>query len=290
MLRHKAVHGQINKNNMKRGWKMTYEAIELKFDGPIARLTMNDPSTLNAISGKMISELNRAADDIADPAKGARCVLWTGNGRAFCSGANLSGGGGSGGVSGDGSNEIDAGSVLDSHYHPFLRKLRNLDLPIVNAINGVAAGAGMSFALSGDIILAARSAYFLQAFGRIGLVPDAGSTYILPRKIGVARAMELSLLAEKLPAERALEWGLINAVHDDESLMEEAEITAQKLANGPTVALSRIRKLYRDSLDSSFEEQLMSERLAQKECGLSSDFREGVTAFLQKRKAEFTGH
>lgn len=268
---------------------MTYEAIELEFDGPIARLTMNDPGTLNAISGKMISELNRAADEIADPANGARCVLWTGNGRAFCSGANLSGGGTASG-SGGGTEEMDAGSVLDSHYHPFLRKLRNLDMPVVNAVNGVAAGAGMSFALSGDIILAARSAYFLQAFGRIGLVPDAGSTYILPRKIGIARAMELSLLTEKLPAEKALEWGLINAVHDDDKLMEEAEVIAQKLANGPTVALSRIRKLYRDSLDNSFEEQIMAERLAQKECGLSGDFREGVTAFLQKRKAEFTGH
>lgn len=267
---------------------MTYEAIELKFDGPIARLTLNDPDTLNAVSGKMIAELNRAADEIANPANGARCVLWTGKGRAFCSGANLSGGSAAG--AGGGSGEIDAGSVLDSHYHPFLRKLRNLDMPIVNAINGVAAGAGMSFALSGDINIAARSAYFLQAFGRIGLVPDAGSTYILPRKIGTARAMELSLLAEKLPAEKALEWGLINAVHDDDKLMDEAELLVQKLANGPTVALSRIRKLYRDSLDNSFEEQLMAERLYQKECGLSGDFKEGVTAFLQKRKAEFTGN
>lgn len=265
---------------------MTYEAIELEFDGPIARLTLNDPDTLNAVSGQMISELNKAAVAIADPANGARCVLWTGKGRAFCSGANLSGGGAG---AGGGSGEIDAGSVLDSHYHPFLRKLRNLDMPVVNAINGVAAGAGMSFALSGDINIAARSAYFLQAFGRIGLVPDAGSTYILPRKIGVARAMELSLLAEKLPAEKALEWGLINAVHDDDKLMDEAEILVQKLANGPTVALSRIRKLYRDSLENSFEEQLMAERLYQKECGQSDDFREGVTAFLQKRKAEFKG-
>lgn len=181
------------------------------------------------------------------------------------------------------------GSALDSMYHPFLRKLRNLDMPIVNAINGVAAGAGMSFALAGDIILAGRSAYFLQAFGRIGLVPDAGSTYILPRRIGVARAMELSLLAEKLPAEKALEWGLINAVHDDDKLMDEAEAIAQRLGNGPTVALSRMRKLYRDSFENSYEEQLMAERLFQKECGQSADCMEGVGAFLQKRPAEFKG-
>lgn len=266
---------------------MSYEAIELKFDGAIARLTLNDPDALNAISAQMIKELNQAADEIADPANGARVVLWTGKGRGFCSGANLAGGGGDSGVARGG--EMDAGSVLDSAYHPFVRKMRNLDMPVVNAINGVAAGAGMSFALLGDIILAGRSAYFLQAFSRIGLVPDAGSTYLLPRKIGVARAMELSLLAEKLPAEKALDWGLINAVHDDDKLMEEAEVIAQKLANGPTVSYSRIRKLYRDTFENSFEEQILGERLYQRECGKSSDFMEGVGAFLQKRKAEFTG-
>lgn len=266
---------------------MSYEAIELKFDGAIARLTLNDPDALNAISGQMIKELNQAADEIADPANGARVVLWTGKGRGFCSGANLAGGGGDAGVARGG--EMDAGSVLDSAYHPFVRKMRNLDMPVVNAINGVAAGAGMSFALLGDIILAGRSAYFLQAFSRIGLVPDAGSTYLLPRKIGVARAMELSLLAEKLPAEKALDWGLINAVHDDDKLMEEAEKIAQKLASGPTVSYSRIRKLYRDTFENSFEEQIMGERLYQRECGQSSDFMEGVGAFLQKRKAVFTG-
>lgn len=266
---------------------MTYEAITLDFDGPVARLTLNDPSTLNAISPTMIGELNKAADEIADPANGARVVLWTGSGRAFCSGANLAGGGGGSGIASGG--ELDAGSTLDAAYHPFIRKLRNLDVPVVNAINGVAAGAGMSFALSGDIILAAKSAYFLQAFGRIGLVPDAGATYILPRKVGIARAMELSLLAEKLPAEKALEWGLINRVHDDEDLQAEAEVIAQKLANGPTQAYSRIRKLYRDSFENSFEEQIINERLNQRECGVTEDFREGVTAFLQKRPADFKG-
>lgn len=268
---------------------MSYEAIELKFDGGIARLTLNDPDALNAVSGAMIKELNQAADEIADPANGARVVLWTGKGRGFCSGANLATASGGDSGSAPRGGELDAGSVLDSAYHPFVRKMRNLDMPVVNAINGVAAGAGMSFALLGDIILAARSAYFLQAFSRIGLVPDAGSTYLLPRKIGVARAMELSLLAEKLPAEKALDWGLINAVHDDDKLMEEAEKIAQKLANGPTVAYSRIRKLYRDTFENSFEEQILSERLFQRECGVSSDFMEGVGAFLQKRKAEFTG-
>jgi 2-(1,2-epoxy-1,2-dihydrophenyl)acetyl-CoA isomerase len=269
--------------------EMTYEAITLEFDGPIARLTLNDPSTLNAISPLMIKELNKAADEIADPKSGARCVLWTGQGRGFCSGANLGGGSAANAGAGGSGGDLDAGAVLDAAYHPFLRKLRNLDMPIVNAINGIAAGAGMSFALSGDIILAAKSASFLQAFSRIGLVPDAGSTYLLPRKIGVARAMELSLLAEKLPAEKALDWGLINSVHDDDKLMEEAEKIAQKLASGPTVAYARIRKLYRDSFENSFEEQIGAERLYQKECGRSHDFIEGVTAFLQKRTAKYTG-
>lgn len=266
---------------------MTYSSITLDFDGPIARLTLNDPDTLNAISPTMIGELNEAAEAVADPANGARVLLWTGTGRGFSSGANLAGGGGSGGISERGG--LDAGATLDASYHPFIRKLRNLDVPIVNAINGVAAGAGMSFALSGDIILAAKSAYFLQAFSRIGLVPDAGATYILPRRIGIARSMELSMLAEKLPAEKALEWGLINYVCEDDELMAEAEKIAQKLAQGPTQSYARIRKLYRDSLENSFEEQVIHERLYQKECGLTEDFKEGVTAFLQKRPAEYKG-
>jgi 2-(1,2-epoxy-1,2-dihydrophenyl)acetyl-CoA isomerase len=156
-------------------------------------------------------------------------------------------------------------------------------------VNGPAAGAGMSFALMGDLILCAKSSYFLQAFRRIGLVPDCGSTWILPRLIGKARAVELSLLGERLPAEKALEWGLINRVIDDAQLAEETKKLAHDLANGPTIALSLIRQLYWESPDNSFEEQINQERQYQGRAGQAADFKEGVTAFLEKRPAKFTG-
>ncbi|HRI17609.1 MAG TPA: enoyl-CoA hydratase-related protein, partial [Burkholderiaceae bacterium] len=161
-----------------------------------------------------------------------------------------------------------------------MRRIRRLHCPLVTAVNGPAAGAGMSFALLGDMVLCARSAYFLQAFRRIGLVPDCGSTWLLPRLIGRARAIELSLMGERLPAEKALEWGLVNRVYDDAALMDEAMKLAHELANGPTVALSLIRKLYWDSPENSFEEQLNLEFESQRVAGAAEDFREGVTAFL----------
>jgi 2-(1,2-epoxy-1,2-dihydrophenyl)acetyl-CoA isomerase len=156
-------------------------------------------------------------------------------------------------------------------------------------VNGAAAGAGMSFALMGDMILCARSAYFLQAFRRIGLVPDCGSTWLLPRLIGKARAIELSLMGERLPAEKALEWGLVNRVYDDAVLWEETMKLAHDLANGPTAALSLIRRLYWESAHNSFEDQLNLEFECQRHAGATEDFREGVTAFLEKRPAKFTG-
>ncbi len=160
---------------------------------------------------------------------------------------------------------------------------------MITAVNGAAAGAGMSLALTGDIKLAGKSAYFMQAFRRIGLVPDAGSTYILPRLIGTARAMELSLLGEKLPAAKALEWGLINRVHEDAELMDEAKKMAAELAHGPTVSLGLIRGLYWQSPENSFEQQLDLEFRTQKIAGATADFKEGVTAFLEKRPARFKG-
>ena len=159
---------------------------------------------------------------------------------------------------------------------------------MVSAVNGPAAGVGMSFAIMADIVIAAKSAYFLQAFAKIGLVPDGGATYYLPRIVGWRRAMELSLLAERLPAERALEWGLINRVVEDDRLMEEAMIMAERLANGPR-SLSMIRRAYWESQNNSFEEQLQLEALLQHEAGLTADNREGTTAFLEKRDPKFTG-
>jgi len=180
------------------------------------------------------------------------------------------------------------GAGLERVYHPLLRQLRNMPCPIVSAVNGPCAGVGMSFALMGDMVVANKSAFFLQAFRRIGLVPDGGSTYILPRLIGLARAKELALMGERLPAEKALEWGLINRVVEDDALMDTARALAEELAKGP-MSLGLIRNLLWDSVDATYEEQLNNERWAQQKAGWSSDFVEGVTAFNEKREADFKG-
>ncbi len=266
---------------------MAYERIKLDFaDNGIATITLAHPEVLNAVSLQMISELNQAVSEVENPANGARCLVLTGEGRGFCAGANLTDDARSERMS----NEFpDSGSVLDSHYHPFLKKLQNLDLPVITSVNGVAAGVGMSFALMGDLVLVAKSAYFLQAFKRIGLVPDGGSTYILPRLIGMARAMELSMLAEKLSAERALEWGLINRVYEDEELAGKTQEFATEFASGPTKTYGLIRKLYWASASNNYEAQLDMERRSQAIAGRTRDSKEGVQAFREKRPANFTG-
>lgn len=266
---------------------MSYEriALDIGSDG-IATLKLAHPEVLNAVSLQMITELSRAIAEIDNPSNGARCLVMTGEGRGFCAGANLADD-----ARGDrqSNEQPDSGSVLDTHYHPFLKKLRDLDIPIITSVNGVAAGVGMSIALMGDMVLAARSAYFLQAFKRIGLVPDGGSTYLLPRLIGLARAMELSMLAEKLPAETALEWGLINRVYDDEELSTQTHKLAADLASGPTKTYGLIRKLYWASPANNYEAQLDMERRSQTTAGRTRDSREGIKAFLEKRPANFTG-
>lgn len=262
---------------------MEFERAKLSIDGHVATLTLNHPEVMNAVSMEMLGGLMKAMDEVEDPANGARCLVMTGEGRGFCTGANLQG------RNDNNAGRADAGSALESSYHPFLRRLRNLKMPFVTAVNGPAAGVGMSFAMMGDLILCAKSAYFLQAFRRIGLVPDGGSTWILPRLVGKARAMELSLLGEKLPAETALAWGLVNRVFDDEKLLSEAKTLASDLANGPTVSLSLIRQLYWESTDNTYEEQLNLERQLQRTAGNSADFKEGVRAFLEKRPAQFKG-
>jgi 2-(1,2-epoxy-1,2-dihydrophenyl)acetyl-CoA isomerase len=263
---------------------MQFKHVMLDFDGPVAILKLDHPEVMNAVSMDMLGGLGEALDAIDDRRSDVRCLVITGAGRAFCAGANLQGRDNQ--KPGSRSN---AGVTLETGYHPFLRRLRNLHCPIVTSVNGAAAGAGMSFALMGDMILCARSAYFLQAFRRIGLVPDCGSTWLLPRLVGKARAVELSLMGERLPAEKALEWGLVNRVYDDAALMDETMKLARELADGPTIALSLIRRLYWESSDNSFEDQLDLEQQMQRKAGAAEDFKEGVTAFLEKRPAKFKG-
>src|ERR1700691_3346108 len=206
-----------------------FERASLELKGSVALLNMNDPQVLNAVSAEMLQGLSEALDTLAESARKPRCLVLTGVGRAFSTGANWQA---------RGSKNFTprgAGRTLETLFHPFIRRLRDLPYPVVTAVNGPAAGAGMSLALMGDLILCARSAYFLQAFRRIGLVPDGGSTWLLPRLIGKARAIELSLLGEKLPADKALEWGLVNRVFADDELLSKALEMGRELAAGPTI-------------------------------------------------------
>ncbi len=264
---------------------MQFNHVTLDFDGAVAILKLDHQEVMNAVSIDMLHALGEALDAIDEKRAEVRCLVLTGAGRAFCTGANLQGRNANSNMS----TGKGAGAALETAFHPFLRRLRKLHCPIVTSVNGPAAGAGMSFALMGDMILCARSSYFLQAFRRIGLVPDCGSTWLLPRVIGKARALELSLLGEKLPAEKALEWGLVNRVYDDAALWDETMKLAHDLANGPTIALALIRKLYWDSSENSYEEQLNLEFESQRIAGSAEDFKEGVGAFLEKRPAKFKG-
>jgi len=265
---------------------MPFETLTLETKGAIAVLTLNQPDSLNAVSLTMIDDLSAALDVLCEANTEIRCLVMTGAGRAFCAGANLA----DGRMAENMANpDRDLGQMLETGYHPILRKLRDLPFPFITSVNGGAAGIGMSFALMGDLILAAKSAYFLQAFRHIGLVPDGGSTWLLPRLIGRARAIELSLLGEKLSAERALEWGLINRVYDDDRLMDETMALAQSLADGPTRAMGLIRKAYWQSFENTYEDQLSLERDLQRQAGRTEDFVEGVSAFIVKRKAKFKG-
>jgi len=262
---------------------MSFQNIKYDLAEGVATISIADPGTLNALKAETVTELQKA---FAQAEREARCAVLTGEGRGFSSGVNLSGAGVGSMLGPDGLP--DAGLVLALHYNPFVTQLRELSIPWVTAVNGPAAGVGCALALLGDIIVAAESAYFLQAFRRIGLVPDGGSTYLLPRATTRARAMELMLLGEKLPAPKALEWGLINRCVPDAELMPTATAIARELAAGPK-ALALIRKLAWDSLDTDWTAQLHAERVMQRHAGRSADFVEGVTAFLEKRPAKFKG-
>lgn len=258
------------------------ERMMLDIRDGVAVLKFNHPEVMNAIGAEMLQDFATAMAEIKKPDSGARALLLTGQGRGFCAGANLQ----------DDSQDRStnsSGGTLRTGYHPILFTLRGLDIPIVTAVNGAAAGVGMSFAMMGDIVCASESGYFLQAFARIGLVPDGGATFVLPRLVGWGRAMELSLLAEKLPAAQAQEWGLVNRLYaDNEQLLEGAMAIAQKLARGPR-SLALIRRAYWNTWQNSYEQQLELEATLQDEAGKTKDFSEGVAAFLEKRDAEFKG-
>lgn len=261
---------------------MSYTQITLaKADG-LATLTLSQPEKLNAVSRKMIAEIKAAWEDIAADSS-VRAVLLTGAGRGFCAGADLAD------PDRDNGPTADSGSALDKFFNPVIRSMRALPKPIVAAVNGVAAGVGMSFALAADIAIAGKSASFLQAFARIGLLPDGGSTWFLPRTVGDARARALAMLAPQIKAEQAKEWGLIWDVVEDAELMPKATELARRLADGPTLSLARIKEAMNRAGGNSLAEQLDLERDFQRELGRSEDFKEGVQAFLAKRKANFKG-
>ena len=252
-------------------------------DAGVLSVTLNRPEKLNAFNPEMHKLLRDALEQALDDA-GVRCVLLTGAGRGFCAGQDLSQR-----DAGPDAAPTDLSVSLGSNYNPLVRRLRALPKPIVCAVNGVAAGAGANIALACDIVLAARSASFVQSFSQLGLVPDSGGTYFLPRLVGTARAMGLALLGERLSAEEAERWGLIWKALDDRRLMQEATRIANTLAAGPTKGYGLIKKALHASAGNSLDAQLDLERDLQREAGFSEDYREGVAAFMQKRKPAYKG-
>ena len=262
---------------------MSFKTIEFNVDAGIATLTLNRPDRLNSFNTQMHGEMRNAMKNVHEDGA-IRCLLLTANGRGFCAGQDLS----DRSVSTDG-GAPDLGDSLESHYNPLIESIMGLPKPVICAVNGVAAGAGASIALACDIVLAARSASFIQAFCKIGLVPDSGGTWNLPRAVGLVRAKGLALLGDKLPAEQAEDWGLIWRCVDDDDLQFEAKRLAAHFATQPTLGLGMIKKLLRESSSNTLSEQLELEKITQRMLGRSHDYREGVAAFLAKRSPEFKG-
>jgi 2-(1,2-epoxy-1,2-dihydrophenyl)acetyl-CoA isomerase len=259
------------------------ETIDVSVADGAATVTLNRPEKLNAWNLQLGLDLREAVDALATDAS-VRAVLITGAGRAFSSGADLSE---PAETAPDGS--LDLGGVLRERYNPIITALREMPKPVVCAVNGPAVGIGCSLALAGDLVLAARSSYFLLAFVNIGLVPDGGASAFVPARAGLARAMEMTLLGERVGAEQALEWGLVNRVVDDEQLAAEASALVARLAKGPTKAYANAKALINRRMYAGLEEQLEAEAVAQGEQARSKDFIEGVTAFLQKREPNYSG-
>jgi len=262
---------------------MTYEQIRFHIADGIARITLNRPERLNSFTAQMHAELSDALAQLADGGD-ARVLLLTGEGRGFCAGQDLS----DRAVAPDAA-PVDLGASIEQNYRPLVLALRALPLPVVCAVNGVAAGAGANIALACDIVIAARSASFIQAFCRIGLVPDSGGTFFLPRLVGNARAMGLALLGDKLAAEDAAAWGLIWKCVDDAELATTVDALLAQLAHAPTGGLAAIKRALHASAGNTLEQQLDLERDLQRALGNSADYREGVAAFLDKRPPRFTG-
>lgn len=263
---------------------MNFENITLEVQDGIARLTLNRPEKLNSFTGGMHVELRVALDSIQeDPA--IRVLVLTGAGRAFSAGQDLA----------DGDMQMvdgkmpDIGNVVEKNYKQLVLRLQNLRVPTVAAVNGIAAGAGASVALACDLVVATKSASFLQAFSKIGLIPDTGGTWFLPQRVGMARAMGLALLAEKLPATKAAEWGLIWECVEDADFADRIDTLAKQLSIAPTKALVRIRQAMHAAPSHTLEQQLSFEGGLMRELGWSPDYAEGVKAFIEKRAPNFTG-
>ncbi|MFL6723495.1 MAG: 2-(1,2-epoxy-1,2-dihydrophenyl)acetyl-CoA isomerase PaaG [Sphingomicrobium sp.] len=259
---------------------MTYETVHFQTDGPIARITLNRPDRLNSFTAAMHAELRDAVSSLGD----ARVVILTGAGRGFCAGQDLADR-----AVGSGDQPVDLGMTVETCWNPLIRTLTSLPQPVIARVNGVAAGAGANIALACDIVVAAKSAKFIQSFSAIGLIPDSGGTWVLPRLGGQARALGLALTGEPLRAETAAEWGLIWKAVDDDALDAEVDAIADKLALLPPLGLAEIKKMIRASWAHTLDQELDRQRDAMRRLGFTEDYREGVAAFLEKREPNFTG-
>lgn len=257
---------------------MNYETIRLSLSDGIAVITLNRAEVMNALNAQMRAELLHAVKEAGST---ARVLVLTGAGRGFCAGQDL----------GDRANaaQVDLERTLRDEYEPLLKAIYDCPIPTIAAVNGAAAGAGANLALAADVVIAAESAVFLQAFSRIGLIPDAGGTYWLPRQMGFAKAMGAALFAEPITARQAADWGMIWEAVPDDAFAEHWQARAAKLATGPTVAYASAKRALRDSFGNSLDDQLALEAHLQGECGKTRDFQEGVMAFLEKRPPHYEG-
>jgi 2-(1,2-epoxy-1,2-dihydrophenyl)acetyl-CoA isomerase len=262
---------------------MSYEQIAFTRDAGVARITLNRPDRLNSFTSRMHEEVRSALQEVRGDAS-LRVLLLTGAGRGFCAGQDLSDR-----AVAPGAEPVDLGASIEQNYKPLVLGLRALPLPVVCAVNGVAAGAGANLALACDIVIAARSAAFIQAFTKIGLIPDSGGTFFLPRLVGTARAMGLAMLGDRVTAEQAVSWGLIWQCVDDAELGPTVERLLAQLAQAPTKGLASIKRALYASAGNTLDAQLSLERDLQRELGYSDDYREGVAAFLAKRPPNFSG-